>query len=495
MRTVYWAGFLLYSALVIYVGWRGYRRARHPADADVDFWAAGKSLGPWATGLSISASFMSISWSCVYAVQLVYWYGVGALWLLAIPWLVVMAGYYVLAPRFRRIPAFSQPEMLAQRFGPQVRAYLALPLAFVFTVWGGAEIFAAAQILSPILEAPFHVILALVALVVATYSYLGGFSAVVTTDKVQFALVAFFIVTISVVAGAAVSKQQPLVQALQHLPNAPKTGTSPWVWFAAGPALIGMTLVAYLPGWVVETDIWLRLQAARSTRAARQGVLVAGFNSLVFIALLPLVIGLAALFLYPPLNGQIPVELNDGAAIFALLLRDHTPALLSVLLVVGLAAASMSTIDTCSNVMALSLSYDLLEPHLVAKKRNVNLRRVARAMSGGAVLVAYAYALFTESLWDIFYLSSGILTTTLFMPMVALFRPHATARQVKAAATAGFVATVVFYFLEKYGLLASVQPEWLSQTGLGYIVWGLLSSGLGYALGKSGAKEAASAAR
>jgi len=33
------------------------------------FWAAGKSLGPWATGLSISASFMSVSWSCVYAVQ------------------------------------------------------------------------------------------------------------------------------------------------------------------------------------------------------------------------------------------------------------------------------------------------------------------------------------------------------------------------------------------------------------------------------------------
>jgi len=449
MIPIYWLGFILYAVFVVYLGWRSYRSKQPASEVDVDFWAAGKSLGPWATGLSISASFMSISWSCVYAVQLVYWYGLSALWLLAIPWLIVMVFYYILTPHFRKLPAFSQPEMVAQRFGQNTRAYLALPLAFVFLVWGGAEIFAAAKILSPILDISFHLILAFIAVVVALYSFLGGFAAVVTTDKLQFALVAFFVLSISWVAGKAVLAQESLVDVFNTLPSPPKSDSSALSMFAVGPGLIALTLLAYLPGWVVETDIWLRLQASKTNTTARKGVTIAAFNSVVFMAGLPVLIGLAALYLYPPNGAEIPSELNDGDAIFALLIRDHSPALLTALLIVGLSAAAMSTIDTCSNVMALSLSYDIIEPYLAKRKKTVDLRIVARVMSAGAVMLAYIYALFTDSLWDIFYLSSGILTTTIFIPMIALFRKNATQVQVQSAATAGFISTLIFIFWRK----------------------------------------------
>ncbi|MFQ5772068.1 MAG: sodium:solute symporter, partial [bacterium] len=323
---IYWTGFILYAISVIYVGWRGYRSNKQSRATNVDFWAAGKSLGPWATGLSISASFMSISWSCVYDVQLFYWYGISALWLLAIPWLTVMFFYFILTPHFRKIPAFSQPEMIAHRFGQRLRSYLAFPLAFVFLVWGGAEIYAAAQILSPILNVSFQIILAIITLIVALYSFLGGFAAVVTTDKLQFTLVAFFILAISWISVNAVLAQDSMMKVLQSIPTPPKSGSSAFAIFAAGPALIAMTLFAYLPGWIVETDIWLRLQASKTVKSARKGVVIAGINSLIFIAILPMLIGLAALYLYPPVGSEIPTELNDGAAIFAVLIRDHSPA-------------------------------------------------------------------------------------------------------------------------------------------------------------------------
>ncbi len=477
-QWIYWAGILFYSATVLAVGWRGLGKAQ--TTSSTDYWSAGKNLGPWATGLSISASFMSISWSCVYAVQLVYWYGLSAVWLLAVPWLIVMVFFYFLTPHFRKLPAFSQPEMLGHKFGEDIRRYFALPLAFVFLVWGGAEIYAAAQILSPILKAPFHLILALIALVVAGYSYMGGFSAVVTTDKVQFALVAFFVTAISWVATDAVLEQAPISEALQTLAAPPKTGQPAFSPFAAGWVLVTLTLFAYLPGWIVETDIWLRLQAARSEKAARQGVLIAAANSVLFIVLTPLIIGLAALWLYPPVGAEIPAILNDGAAIFAVLINEHTPKLLGLLLTVGLAAAAMSTIDTCSNVMAVSLSYDLLEPYLLKKNKDADLRKVARSMSALAVGMAYVYALFTDSLWDIFYLSSGVLTTTLFIPMMALFRKNTPAKKVRNSAVTGFVATIVLYFLESHGVLAGLQPEWLQQTGLGYIIWAFILSYLAF---------------
>lgn len=481
-ELIYWFGFLGYSAVVLVIGWRGFRRTKEAAGAT--FWTAGRSLNSWSAGLSISASFMSISWSCVYAVQLSYWYGVGALWLVPVPWLLTMVGFYWLAPHFRKLAAFSQPEMVAARFGTRLRAYIALPLGFVFLVWGGAELFAAAKLLSPLLQAPFVVTLGLIALIVAVYSLLGGFAAVVKTDKVQFALVAAFILTIAGIAVAAVLAQSDLAAALAAIPAPPKArpGTPALSLLTPTLALVALTFVAYLPGWLVETDIWLRLQAARDVVAARRAVVIAAANSLLFLALLPLVIGLAALLLYAPVEGAAPARLEDGAAIIVVLMQDHAPLWLSAALSIGLAAAAMSTIDTCSNVLALSLSYDLLEPALAARNRRFNPQLLSRLMAALAVFLAFLYALFTESLWDIFYLSSGILTTTIFLPVVALFLPQVSARAVRLAALAGFAGTLFFYVLESRGLMAAIEPKWLAATGLGYILWGLLCSLSGFLL-------------
>ncbi len=470
-KYFYWFGFLTYSALVMFIGWRGFRRTAAVQEENIDYWAAGRSLSGTAAGLSISASFMSVSWSIVYAVQLFYWYGLAGLWLVPLPWLLTMVGFYVLVPVFRRLPSFSQPEMIAHRFSNRARAFLAVPLAFVFLVWGGAEIYAAAHILAPLLEAPFVLILLLIALVVAAYSWLGGFSAVVATDKVQFLLVAVFI---AIIAGIAVvasggSSFFSSVASIQRPAYVDAGAMSLW---SLSPVLIAMTFFAYVPGWLVETDVWLRLQAAKDVPAARTGVFIAALNSLIFLTALPLVIGLAALYLYPPVAGIIPERLQDGAAIIAVLMQDHAPLWLSVALSTGLAAAAMSTIDTCSNVVALSLSYDIIEPALQEKRSPEDMQKIARAASALAVMMAFVYALFTESLWDIFYLSSGILTTTVFIPMLAIFSKTATETQVKAAAATGFFSTFVFYFLEKGGQLAVVQPQWLAGTGLGYILWG-----------------------
>ncbi|MCH8124697.1 sodium:solute symporter family protein [candidate division KSB1 bacterium] len=483
-KYIYWLGLLLYSTAVLYIGWRGFRRTKTSPKPDTEFWNAGRSLSGWSAGISISASFMSISWSCVYTVQLYYWYGLGALWLVPIPWLLTMAGYYFFTSHFRKLPAFSQPEMVANRFGQRARTFLALPLAFVFLVWGGAEIFAAAHVLSPLLELPFHLVLAFIAVVVASYSLMGGFSAVVITDRIQFALVAFFITAIAWISGSVILSETSISNWLTDLPSPPKVNSSALAFLAPGLPLIFLTLIAYLPGWLVESDIWLRLQASKNDSAARKAVVISFANSLLFLALLPMIIGFAALYLYPPEGTMIPANLNDGASIFSVFMQNHAPVWLSVILSIGLAAAAMSTIDTCGNVVALSLSYDLVEPILMKRKAIINQTTISRWMSAGAVGLAYLYALFTDSLWDMFYLSSGILTTTIFIPMLAVFSKSAKKSSVEASAATGFIATILFYFLESRGYLAALEPETLANTGLGYILWGLLAAGIAYGFGQ-----------
>lgn len=486
VHVLNWIGFSLYAVVVVVVGIRSLRRAAATGkkDSSQEFWTAGQRLSGWASGLSISASMMSISWSCVYGVQLFYWYGLGALWLLAIPWLLAMLGFFLLAPRLRRLQAFSQPEMVGRRFGVRSRQLLALPLAFVYLIWCGAEIHAAAHLTAPLLQTSPQLMMFLIALVVATYSALGGFEADVITDQIQFALVAFFIAMIAALGAQAVLQQSSLPAFLASLATPPKTSAPAVSLWSAGPALILMTFIAYLPGWLVTTDVWIRLQAARSLAESRRGVAIAALNSFIFVTLGPLLIGLTALYLYPPHGSVIPARLAEGAAIFAVMMQDFAPPVLSVVLVVGLAAAAMSTIDTTGNVMALSLSYDMLEPALQSRWPPALWQRLPRYISVVAIAAAFVYALFIESLWDIFYLSSGVLTTTIFLPMAALFLPNTKPRQVHAAIIAGFAGTLLFYFLETRGPLRQFEPGWLAQTELGYILWGLLAALLAFGVAR-----------
>lgn len=482
---LYWLAFLLYCAVVIGIGvyiWRRDRAAATETDTR-SYWSADQNLSGWASGFSISASMMSISWSCVYGVQLFYWYGVGGAWLLIIPWLITMGGFYAFVPLFRKLAAFSQPELLEKRFGQRARQSLAPALIFVFIVWGGAEIYAAGITIAPFLGISVPATLLLISLVVAIYSYTGGFSAVVSTDKIQFALVAWFILMMAGIGLYGVVGNNALNQLFAATHAAPKSvAGAPW-YLSPGMALVLMTFFAYLPGWLVETDVWIRLQAARSNREARKGVLIASLNSLIFVGLLPMIIGLTALVLYPPVGGEIPARLNDGALIFNALMSDFTPGWLNMLLGIGLVAAAMSTIDTCGNVVALSLSYDLVEPFLRQRWSKTRLNALARWMSVAAIFMAFVYALFTESLWDIFYLSSGILTTSVFLPVLGAFLPGTTARQVKWSIFAGFTGTLMFYLLESRGYLAGIEPQWLAQTQVGYILLGFLCALLGFLAG------------
>ncbi len=469
--------FLVYTVIVLYIGWRNWRkRAAYSGDNDI-FWSAGKKLSAWSVGFSISAGMMSISWSCVYGVQLFYWYGPGAVWLLIIPWLTILFLLFFLSPLFRKNRVFSQPALLAQKFGRRSRVFLAPVLFVVFLIWGGAEIFAAGQILAAFLDMPQEAVYVIISLVVAAYSFAGGFSAVISTDKLQFFLVALFISGIAWIAFSALPEDTTLLSAAIEAPKA--VNNNPWL--SPGWPLIIMTFFAYLPGWVVETDLWVRIQAANSDKAAKGGVLIAALNSLLFVGIMPFIIGVAALIIYPAVDGSIPPALQDGALIFNTLLQDFAAPWLSIILGLGLVAAAMSTIDTCAHVASLSLSHDLLEPLLQNKKGPVKRDTVARWIAAFTVLLSMIYAFFTDSLWDIFYLSSGILTTTVFLPIVAVFLPGTHPRQVNITLASGFMSTIVFYFLEKYGFM-TWQPAALAETGLGYIFWGFIAAFIVFAV-------------
>jgi Na+/proline symporter len=169
---------------------------------------------------------------------------------------------------------------------------------------------------------------------------------------------------------------------------------------------------------------------------------------------------------------------SQGDAIFSALVSTYAPAWLAVLAAVGLVAAAMSTIDTCINVMALSIGYDIVEVH-----KGRHPESGAKLITLGSVFFAYLFAIGINSLWDIFYLASGVLTTAVAFPVAAVFIKKVKRKGVLYSSISGFAATVLFYFLESRGLLNFIEPRWLVESGLGYILWGIIFALLGYLLG------------
>lgn len=480
--TLAWIAFLAYAVAAVTLGWRA---GRHHT-SETDFWTAGRDLSGAAVGLSLSASFLSVSWSCVYAVQLFYGFGAGALLIMTVPWLLALAGICLLARRYHGLSQFSQPEMVGARFGAPARRTIAFALAFVFMVWGGAEIYVAATLLAPTMATPAWVLILMIGLVVAAYSVVGGFGAVVATDRLQYGIVVTYIL---VMAWLAVRGLQTTAvwqgsgegagaawAALARLPLEGAVSGRPWLDpLSAGAATIALTFVAYLPGWLFETDLWLRVQAARDPAAARRGVAFAAVNSLLFVGLVPMFIGGAALVLFPPVDGAIPAAVGaEGDAIFAALVTTYAPAWLGVVVAIGLVAAAMSTIDTCTNVMALSIAYDLLGPG--TRRSGRDARRLSRGVTLGSVAGACLFALGTESLWDIFYLSSGVLTTAVAFPVAAVLIPSIRPRAVLWSSRAGIVVTIAAYYLESHGPLTAIEPAAMAGTGLGFVMWGVVGA-------------------
>ena len=80
-------------------------------------------------------------------------------------------------------------------------------------------------------------------------------------------------------------------------------------------------------------------------------------NAALFVGIVPLFIGVAALQLFPHEGGEIPAALGqNGDAVLLALVDSYAPEWLAVLTAMGLVAAAMSTIDTCANVTALSVA-------------------------------------------------------------------------------------------------------------------------------------------
>ncbi len=475
LLTACWAGVVVYCLIMFGLGYiTRIRSAKHENLPNFEFWIAKRELPGWRLGVSLASGWLMLGW-IGFGMAQVYMYGATGLWILPIPWFILCFIILLIVPFVRRISAVSLPQALEKRFGTSTRLLTAVFSVFVFLAWTQAELFVGGSLMQSFLNVPAWVCMAILSVPVMVYMAMGGFRASILTDIAQFVLMAIFMFVLAYAAwhAASLATSGHVWETLANTDtvSGPKGGTMSLLgngWMFPLALLIG-----YLPGWMTEQDLLIRIQGAPSTKEAMKGAWTGFVLIALFVIGIPAFIAFCAIVAYPPVGGAAPEAIGADAMSIIPAFIKTLPAWVQVLMLVGIMGCQMSTVDTFSNVAALPIAHDMVDPAM--RKNGASERSrllVARLVSVVCIAASLGLALMNDKLGDVYYISSGVLSASIAIPAMFIFWKRANAAGITSGSLVGFIATVGMYWLEYKKMTATSFPAFM-QGGYGYYYIGV----------------------
>ena len=303
------------------------------------FWPAG-AWGWIPVGFSLFASNIS-STTLVGLSGAAYVWGIAVSnyeWMAAFV-LVFFAVFFI--PCYLNARITTVPEFLERRFDRRSRLYFSgLTLFSNIVVDTAGTLFAGAMVITVFFpQLDLFTACLLLALVAGVYTAAGGLAAVVYTDVLQAVVLLVGACLVSYLSFAeldfswarVVAETPPAKLSLMLPLDDPNL---PWLGTLVGVPILGFYF------WCTNQFIVQRVLGARSIAHARWGALLAGFLKLPVLYLMVLPGVMAGIFL---------PELENADMVFPALVTTLLPAGLAGLVIAGLLAAIMSSIDSTLN--------------------------------------------------------------------------------------------------------------------------------------------------
>lgn len=342
-----WGVIGAYLIVVLIIGAAVTRKAT----SGQELFLAGRSLGFAAVGLSLFASNIS-STTIIGVAGAAYQTGISVAHyeLMAALILVFMAIFTI--PVFLRTRITTIPEYLEKRFGPVACKYVsALTIFLSIFVDTAGSVYAGVLVLQTLIpDVPFLPACIALAVFAGVYTAAGGLRAVVYTDVLQaivllagtgviaYEVAARFDFSWAMATAAIPAEKLSLMRPLDD-------PALPWLG-----VLIGLPILGFYY-WGTNQYIMQRALGARSLDHARWGAMLAAALKIVplFLFAIP---GALAFAILPPLD--------NGDQVFPTLIVELLPVGLTGLVIAGLIAAIMSTIDSTLNAASTLVMYDFV---------------------------------------------------------------------------------------------------------------------------------------
>jgi len=330
-------------------------------------------------------------------------------------------GWAYFAHRFRQMRVDTPTEAIRRRFGDQNELFFSWALIVFSLINAGIWLNALGVFASAVFDADIGLTIVVIGVVVVLVSGLSGAWGVVASDFVQTLVVAVVSVACAVVALVKVGGPVALVT---NFPSG----------FVMGPDMnYGLLLVGTFVFFLAKQLITImnlndsfRFLNSKDSINARKAALLAmglmGVGSIIWF-----IPPWASAILYPDAASAYP-ELGNkaGDAIYLVFARNAMPAGTVGLLLAGLFAASMSSMDSALTKNAGIFVRSVYQPFLARRGRQADDRQLLRLsmlvilISG---LLVIAMALFFKSLkelslFDLMMQISAMVQVPLLVPLI-----------------------------------------------------------------------------
>ena len=478
----------IYFAVVLGIG----LLARRQISDSLDFFLSGRSLPAWVTGLAfISANLGAVEImgmsanGAQFGIPTVHYFWIGAIPAMLFLGVVMMPFYYGSKVR-------SVPEFMFKRFGTGAHLVNAISFAVAQLLIAGINLFLLGSIIHALLGWPLWVALIVAAAIVLSYITLGGLSAAIYNEVLQFFVIVAALLPLTLIglhriggwdglkdgitsaADAHPDAVAPAADQLNSWPGTALTGFSSDIWSVVG-IVFGLGFVLSFGYWTTNFVEVQRAMASNSISAARKTPIIGAYPKMFvpFITILP---GMIAAVLVSEIADVKAGETVAGGASgegvtyndsLLYLMRDVLPNGLLGVAIAGLLAAFMA--GMAANVSAFNTvwSYDLWQRYVVKERSDQYYLVVGRVATVAAVIIAIFTAGLASNYSNVMnYLQTlfGFFNAPLFATfIVGMFWRRMTP-------TAGWVGLVA-------GTLAAVAVGIASEDALGSLSQGWIGIG------------------
>lgn len=331
-------------------------------------------------------------------------------------------GWAYFAHRFRQMRVDTPTEGIRRRFGHGNELFFSCALIIFTLINAGIWLNALGVFSSAVFEADITLTIIVIGFAVVFVSVLAGAWGVVASDFVQTLVVA--IISVACAAVALVKVGGP-VRLVNDFPSD----------FIMGPDMnYGLLLVGTFIFFLAKQLITImnlhdsfRFLNAKDSANARKAALLAmalmGVGSIIWF-----IPPWASAILYPDAAAAYP-ELGNkaGDAVYLVFARNAMPVGTVGLLLAGLFAASMSSMDSALNKNSGIFVRSIYQPFLAARNKTASdasllvLSRVLSLVSGIIVIVMALYfkSLKELSLFDLMMSLSAMVQVPILIPLIA----------------------------------------------------------------------------
>jgi len=348
-------------------------------DTPDDFYVAGRQITPFLLAATIAATNVNL-YSFVGQAGVAYKHGISILWQ---TWTgnmaLVFSGLFVI-PILRRLKVRTVPEYLELRYNKGVRTLVGVLWIFRLAFWLGVVLYTAVVAAQAITGVQSFTLWVIVFSVIAIiYTSLGGMWSVALTDALQFILMLLGALILLPIAMKAVGWMPGLLAKTppHHLDLVVKNGPYNWQFMLA-------ILILGIEWASVDQGLMQRAFGARDTKTVAKGLVLAGIITTPF-ALLWNLPGLAATVLYPNLA-------NPDSAV-PTMIHGLLPPIILGIVVCGLLASQMSTIDSNLNGVATLYTNDIYGSLFNRKAGQKQILSTVRWMTliTGIFMIGFSY--------------------------------------------------------------------------------------------------------